>query len=149
VAPTPPGLPRLPLYCREPVVSHQSTVRNVLVVEDQPWVARAVRRALGQVGYRVELALSCTEARAACGPFDAGVFDLELPDGCGFSLARELLAECIIARVLFFTASTERSLLENVSHLGPVIPKREGLVALMRTLANLDVQSPSHKGGFL
>lgn len=119
-------------------MSHQRAQTSVLVVEDQPWVARAIRRALRQAGYRVELALACVRARAISGPFDVGTFDLELPDGCGLSLARELLAAQRVARVVFFTGCNEASVLEVVAELGPVIRKREGLSALVRALAKLD-----------
>jgi DNA-binding response OmpR family regulator len=118
-------------------VSLQRTQSSVLVVEDQPWVARAIRRTLRAAGYRVEVALSCAVARALSGPFDLGAFDLDLPDGCGLVLARELLASRAVARVVFFTACTDSPRLDAVAQLGPVVRKSDGVAALMKALADL------------
>jgi len=138
----PPGQVALPITWLGTVVeSGEISIQRVLVVEDDPVVARTIERAVRAAGFYVKVALNCSEARAAQGPFIVGVFDLELPDGSGFDLAQELLKQDMVDRAVFFTACTDGSVLERVSWLGPVIGKREGINALTRMLLGLEAST--------
>ena len=67
---------------------------RILLVEDHADTCRAVRRLLELSGCEVASAHSLGQARAICGPgpcgFDLLVCDLQLPDGDGRELMREL-----------------------------------------------------------
>jgi DNA-binding response OmpR family regulator len=75
--------------------SSQSTrpAWRVLVIEDHADTADAMQIVLERRGYRVRMARSLAEARRmAQEPFDVLVSDLQLPDGSGLDLMRELSA---------------------------------------------------------
>ncbi len=66
---------------------------SVLVVEDDPALRASLEEILAPHGYRVSVAGSLAEGRAAadaCSP-DVAVVDVKLPDGSGAELARELM----------------------------------------------------------
>jgi two-component system response regulator PilR (NtrC family) len=65
--------------------------RTLLVVDDDPLVARALLRSLGDA-FDVELASGVAPALARLGeaPFDVVLADLQIPDGGGLRLFREL-----------------------------------------------------------
>ncbi len=65
--------------------------RHLLVVDDEPHIGLLLRPHLEELGYRVSLARSLGEARAAA-PYDGLLLDLHLPDGSGLDLLRELRA---------------------------------------------------------
>jgi signal transduction histidine kinase/ActR/RegA family two-component response regulator len=67
--------------------------RSLLVVDDDPHVARALLRSLGDA-FDVELASGVAHALARLGeqPFDVVLTDLQMPDGGGLRLFRELEA---------------------------------------------------------
>lgn len=63
--------------------------QTILIVEDDPVVARAFRRQLEHEGYHLTHASTITEAKqmvASNQPFSAIVLDMLLPDGSGFDL---------------------------------------------------------------
>ena len=97
-------------------------------------MARAIRRALSNAGYRVQVAPSRREALATPGASAIGVFDIQLPDGSGLDVARALLTQGRVGGALFFTACTDREILEQARQLGPVVNKREGIAELLRAL---------------
>lgn len=64
---------------------------RVLVVEDDPVVAKVLEIALRQAGHEVRLATSFAEGeRALQAPFDAMILDINLPGGSGLDLLRRL-----------------------------------------------------------
>jgi two-component system KDP operon response regulator KdpE len=65
---------------------------NVLVVDDEPQILRALRTTLRGAGYEVETAATAAEALAAAAarPPGAVILDLVLPDGDGTEVCREL-----------------------------------------------------------
>jgi DNA-binding response OmpR family regulator len=66
---------------------------RVLVIEDHADTADAMQIVLERRGYEVRLARSLAEGRRlAQQPFDVLVSDLQLPDGSGLDLMRELSA---------------------------------------------------------
>src|SRR5688572_25055898 len=80
---------------------------RVLVVEDEPEVAAALRSLLEREGYHVELASSLAEARHALGgKVDVMLLDWRLPDGEGIDLLKELRRTSDLP-VLMVTARVE------------------------------------------
>jgi PAS domain S-box-containing protein len=66
---------------------------TILLVEDHEDTAAAMQIVLTRLGYAVRLASSLEEGRRMAGePFDVLVSDLQLPDGSGHDLMRELHA---------------------------------------------------------
>ncbi|MDR1692439.1 MAG: response regulator transcription factor [Oscillospiraceae bacterium] len=62
------------------------------MVEDDPEIVRLNSRMLSRRGFHVTAALSAAEARAQMAGFDLAILDVNLPDGSGYDLCRELRA---------------------------------------------------------
>jgi DNA-binding response OmpR family regulator len=79
---------------------------RILVVEDEPAIASAVRAMLGGAGYAVDVAASGTEALQWIGafPYDLFVLDVVLPGIDGFVLCRRIRDSGIGAPILLLTA---------------------------------------------
>lgn len=101
--------------------AHQSL--NLLLVEDNPAVGRAIAKSLRAQGHAVTLAHSYAEARAATGYHDVGVFDITLPDGDGIELCELLLRERRIGGALFCSGSVDDLLIERAQETAPVVSK--------------------------
>jgi two-component system, OmpR family, response regulator MprA len=86
-------------------VTHRSPHR-LLVVDDDPALARTLRRALGIEGYDVECAPDGAEAlqRLAGGNFDAVVLDVSMPRLDGLAVCRSMRARRDRTPVLMLTA---------------------------------------------
>lgn len=104
--------------------------KRLLLVEDEATLARAITRLLRGRGHDVFLAGSCDEARRATGTFSMGVFDIDLPDGDGLSLAEELLRKAIVRRAIFFSGTHDRAARLRASELGPFVEKSKGFQEL-------------------
>jgi DNA-binding response OmpR family regulator len=87
------------------VATEPATLR-VLVVEDEPKVAEALRRGLEGEAYEVSLAHTVEAAlrHVDCGAFDVILLDLMLPDGDGLDLLSTLRARHVDTPVLVLTA---------------------------------------------
>lgn len=109
-------------------------MRRLLVIEDFPPLAKGLLRALRREGYDVQMAASRAEARHVDGFYDVAVIDLELPDGYGTEVARDLLANGRVEHCVFFTACRDSALLESAAALGAVVDKAAGLDLLLATL---------------
>jgi DNA-binding response OmpR family regulator len=107
---------------------------RVLVVEDDPLVARSLARTLLRQGLDVQVVASCAEARMMDGLFDLGIFDIELPDGFGTNLARELVLSATVRGVLFYTGASYQPLLRRAWQLGEVVPKESGVQVLLSAI---------------
>jgi two-component system OmpR family response regulator len=81
---------------------------RILVVEDEPKMARLLRRGLGERGFLVEVATTGEEALsfAADATFDVILLDVMLPDTDGFDICRRLRRDGVWAPVLMLTART-------------------------------------------
>lgn len=101
-----------PMPC-QPAPSHAHVVREgsgavtargkrLLLLEDNEALRRILAWELADLGYDVEPAGSCREARAAvsCGSFELAILDVGLPDGDGIALAGELVTEYPRLRIL-------------------------------------------------
>ena len=122
-----------------------SPLSELLLVEDDLLLARAVERTLLTRGARVRHVASCTMAAMLTGPFPVGVFDIELPDGDGIELARSLRSRGVVGRVVFFTACTEPQRLARARELGNVFVKTAHLPSLLDLSARgaeLEARSP-------
>lgn len=81
---------------------------RILLLEDQPGIARPLRRSLEAQGYDVRVEDTLAGARAAMleAEFDLLILDVRLPDHAdgGFLLAREARAAGHRGKILFMTA---------------------------------------------
>lgn len=79
---------------------------RVLIVEDEPLVARAVERALLAAGHQTEIACDGVEglARAEGGAHDLIILDVLLPELDGLSVCRELRQRRVHTPILMLTA---------------------------------------------
>ncbi len=82
---------------------------RVLVVEDEPDLARTLRKALEEEHFAVDVASDGEEALyfAREGPYDAIVLDLLLPGRDGWSVLREVRADGLRVPVIILTARDE------------------------------------------
>lgn len=114
----------------------------VLYVENDTMVARAVQRVLRHAGVRVQHIGGCNAARALAElvhegmtePFDLGIFDIDLDDGNGVTLAEELTTAGMVKHSVFFTASTDERVHSRALGLGKVVHKNVGANALLETI---------------
>jgi DNA-binding response OmpR family regulator len=113
------------------------TLRNlrVLLVEDDPEMARTLERVLARYGHRTTLVRSAAEADALGQVHDCGLFDIDLPDGSGVELAERLLDRGELTTVVFFSACTDAEVLEHASRIGSFVSKASGTRALEVALA--------------
>ncbi len=111
------------------------TVERLLVVEDDRAVARAIARFLRRRGYSVSVAHSRAAALSRRGEFTCGVFDVDLPDGSGIELAKELLESSRVDRAVFFSASPRSGVAQRAERLGTFVHKAEGVAELGEAVA--------------
>ena len=122
---------------------------DLLLVEDDLLLARALQRALGARGIVARHVARCATATLLRGPFRVGVFDLDLPDGDGVELAQRLVRAGVVQHVVFHTACTQPARLARASALGTVFVKSRQFVSLMDLLApragrDVAVSAPLH-----
>ena len=108
--------------------------KRVMLVEDEPTLARALVRLLRRGGFDVELAGSCSEARKLPGTFSVGVFDIDLPDGDGVELAQLLHRDGTVRRVVFFSGATAPRKRVRALGLGPFVEKTKGYFELQAAI---------------
>jgi DNA-binding response OmpR family regulator len=104
---------------------------RVLVVEDHPPLATVVAIGLRRLGHEVVRVGSVERALSAEGVFDGAVVDIELPDGTGVELARELLDSDRVQTVIFYTATRDPALKVEALKLGPIVDKMGNLEDLL------------------
>ncbi len=109
---------------------------RLLVVEDDELVVRAIIRAL-HARYRITTVPSCTSAMASTGVFDAGIFDILLPDGSGLDVAEQLIAEGRVLKALFFSCTTDERMWVRAEQGGVFISKSEGVARLVQSIVAL------------
>jgi DNA-binding response OmpR family regulator len=108
---------------------------RVVLVEDDPELARTVERVLSRYGHQTTVASSVAAAEVLKGGFDCGVLDIDLPDGSGVALARRMLDGGQVGVVVFFSASTDPDVIAEARELGPFVDKAAGTRELERALA--------------
>lgn len=109
-------------------------VADLLLVEDDLLLARALQRSLVARGINARHVARCATAAALRGPFVVGVFDIDLPDGDGVELARLLMRRGVVRRVVFYTACSHPMRLARAKDLGTVFVKSSHLGSLMEVL---------------
>ena len=109
----------------------------VLVVDDEPLVARLTQRCLEEAGYRVITACDGVVALdlLALHTVDLLVADVRMPRMTGDKLAREALSRGLATRVLFVTAHDDHP--AAIQRLGPVLTKPYDPQVLCRLAAAL------------
>ena len=82
---------------------------RILIVEDDQTIAMGLEFALTQEGYAVSLYACLKDARDALShqPFQLAILDINLPDGDGFSLCKEIKAHTPAPAVIFLTVHEE------------------------------------------
>jgi DNA-binding response OmpR family regulator len=108
-----------------------SASSDLLLVEDDLLLARALQRGLLARGLRARHIARCGAAAALRGPFGFGLFDIDLPDGDGVELARLLLLRGIVAKVAFYTACSQPGRLARARELGPLFVKSGSVCSLI------------------
>ncbi len=83
---------------------------KLLLVEDSPMIIRGLQYTLEQAGYEVVVCMSkhMADDRLNRMQFDVAVLDVNLPDGSGFDLCKQLKEETDIP-VIFLTARDEEN----------------------------------------
>jgi CheY-like chemotaxis protein len=91
------------------VATSGTSVRHILLVDDQEDVREAVAALLRQGGHRVELAGSGEDAMTLCerGDFDCVITDLSLPGLSGLTLSRVVKDRRADTYVILMTGSAE------------------------------------------
>lgn len=112
-----------------------SASTDLLLVEDDLLLARALERCFLVRGLRPRHVARCATAAALTGPFPIGVFDIDLPDGDGVDLARLLVFRGVVQRVVFYTACAHPGRLSRAQDLGVVFAKSANVGMLMDVLA--------------
>jgi two-component system copper resistance phosphate regulon response regulator CusR len=79
---------------------------RILVVEDNPKLAEAIRRGLAQHGFSIDVVHTGLEAEelAASEPYDVVILDVMLPDRDGMAVCRNLRRRKVGTLVLMLTA---------------------------------------------
>ena len=79
---------------------------RILLVEDDPQVARVIRRGLTENSYAVDVVATGEDAlyRAGVGEYDALVLDVLIPAPDGFEVCRRLRSEGLRVPILMLTA---------------------------------------------
>jgi DNA-binding response OmpR family regulator len=109
---------------------------RIVLVEDDPELARTVERVLARYGHVTTIATTVAAADALTSSFDCGILDIDLPDGNGVTLAGRMLDEGRVGAVVFYSASTDEGVIASASELGPFVPKSAGTRELERALAD-------------
>lgn len=70
-------------------------MKKILITDDAPTVLKLLEFTLTDAGYTVEKASNANEAMSvleAKGPFDMGIFDVNMPGKTGIELTKDVLA---------------------------------------------------------
>jgi DNA-binding response OmpR family regulator len=111
--------------------------RRILVVEDYPPLAKVIAIAAERAGYLVERVGNVARALSVPGHFDLAIVDLDLPDGLGTDLVRQLFDDGRLQGAVFFTSTRDTNLRRQAAGLGVVVDKQAGLEELMRVAGRI------------
>jgi len=129
------------------------SARHLLVIDDEPHIGLVLRPFLEQLGYRVSLARTLSEARSvlrAQPATDGLLLDLHLPDGSGLDFLRDLRKQRGTARmpVLVLTADGEDRVLREARRLGAaLVTKPFSPTKLTQRIAMMFGDDPEMGGG--
>ena len=92
---------------------------KVLIVEDNPVARVALERLLARRGFCVQTAGTLRRGRELLDGQAAVILDLDLPDGSGAELLRQIRTENRRIKVMVVTGSVDPALLGDVRSLNP------------------------------
>jgi CheY-like chemotaxis protein len=104
-------------------------VVEILVLDDDELIRRALVRRLGRDGHRVSAAGSAAEVQGGARVFDLAVVDIHFGVDEGIAVAEELLATGRVRAVVFFTSARDPQVLARALRSGPVVHDIESLRA--------------------
>ncbi len=103
---------------------------QLLVIDDDPVLSRAIGRSLRSRGYVVRTVTSYEEAEREQGPYVCAICDVNLPDGDGLALARNLRERGVVDKLVFFSGVVDPDVRRQADELGTFVPKGDGLAAV-------------------
>ena len=120
---------------------------RTLVVEDHAVTHVSMRHVLAAAGYDVEAVGTLAEARKHLGAVQCLILDLELPDGRGTDLLREIRQRGLPVKVAIVTGTADDALLAEARSLRPdalfIKPFRpDTLLAWLRDAAGYGLSAP-------
>jgi DNA-binding response OmpR family regulator len=104
---------------------------RVLLVEDDPLLARALVRTLRAHSVEVTHVAGAADLSQRLGPYDVGIFDIDLPDVNGVELAELCVAQKWVGHVVFFSATENELRIRAAQGLGELIHKSDGVELLV------------------
>ena len=93
--------------------------RQILIVEDDPSVLKAITRNLRLMGFEVSHAMTATEGIAKLDSHKIVVLDLNLPDASGATVLRKIRDENRAVRTAIWTAMPELATVGELAALKP------------------------------
>lgn len=121
--------------------------QSILLLEDDKSLGETLNERLTQEGYSVVWTLSCSEALVAVSKdkFNCALIDIGLPDGSGFTVAREII-QSSTTPVIFLTAMNSAEYRLEGFELGAVdyIPKpfhlKELLLRIKKVMGDIKIR---------
>jgi DNA-binding response OmpR family regulator len=104
---------------------------RVLLVEDDPLLARALVRTLRANAVDVTYVASAADLSRHIGHYDLGIFDIDLPDANGVEIAELCVAQKWVGHVVFFSATENEHRVRAAESVGELIHKSEGVELLI------------------
>lgn len=114
----------------------------VLVVEDEPIIARALVRQLKAVGLSAVSVQSAAQAERLDGDFCAAIVDLNLPDGSGLAVADELYARAQVDHIVFFSATSDEEEIAGAKKRGLFVAKADGVQFVVSSVVHILRRGP-------
>ena len=111
---------------------------RTLIVEDDPDSAKALSMILSRLGHETAIAETLARGRALLDDWSAEcvLLDLNLPDGNGIALLREIARDRKPIPVIVTTASNDPRLLREAETLGAIVLQKP--IDLNRLIAELE-----------
>ncbi|HVW28813.1 MAG TPA: hypothetical protein VHC69_25785 [Polyangiaceae bacterium] len=107
---------------------------RVLLVDENHLLTKSLARCFARLGCSATVAFNCSDAAASPGPFDCGVFDVEVGATDGVAFAERLRRAGTIATATFYCTSSNGRLLRRASAIGPVVFKDAPMSQLMQAV---------------
>lgn len=104
---------------------------RILLVEDDPLLARALVRTLRANAVEVTHVAGAADLSKRLGHYDVGIFDIDLPDVNGVELAELCVSQSWIGHVVFFSGTDNEHRIRAARGLGELIHKSEGVELLL------------------
>ncbi len=114
-------------------------MKRVLVVDDDPAVAKSIKRVLERAGYDVVLAPDGREAEARfrSQPIDLVLLDLNLPSESGWDVFERLTTREPYVPVIVITAMPNQYAMAQAAGVGALVEKPVEVPALLKLIKDL------------